>query len=223
MFESALMKMSRLCCLLGCLLALAISDYAQADEPSGILNEDGFQSIMPTKEASGWVKEVVRNEDGTIEGDGCYTKQAFANFILRFDFQLKPASNSGIGIRVFPGENAAFSGMEIQVLDDGHEQYKTIKEWQAHGSVYGIAPAKRGHLKPTGEWNTEEIMVNGRSVKVTLNGKVINEINLDQVAPNGASLDERPHPGLGRASGFISLCGHGGGVKFRNMRVMRLP
>ena len=37
----------------------------------------------------------------------------------------------------------AYAGMEFQILDDVHPKYKNIKEYQAHGSVYGIAPAKR--------------------------------------------------------------------------------
>ena len=111
--------------------------------------------------------------------------------------------------------------MEIQILDDGHEQYKGIQPYQAHGSVYGIAPAKRGHLKPVGEWNSEEVICRGRQVTVNLNGTKIVDVNLDE-ASTPATIDKREHPGLKRTSGHLGFCGHGARVEFANLRVKRL-
>jgi hypothetical protein len=51
--------------------------------------------------------------------------------------------------------------------------YANLKPYQYHGSVYGVLPAKRGFLKPTGEWNQEEIVLQGSKIKVALNGTVI--------------------------------------------------
>jgi hypothetical protein len=36
-----------------------------------------------------------------------------------------------------------------------------------------VAPAKRGFLKPVGEWNQQEVYVCGTHVKVILNGETI--------------------------------------------------
>jgi hypothetical protein len=72
--------------------------------------------------------------------------------------------------------------MEVQVLDDGHEKYKGwLKDWQRHGSVYGIAASdgSTAALRPAGEWNDEEIVVDGRRIKVTLNGRAILDVDLD--------------------------------------------
>ena len=69
--------------------------------------------------------------------------------------------------------DAAYVGMEIQVLDSEHPVYRDLHEYQYHGSVYGVIPARRGFLKPTGEWNMEEIVADGNRIKVTLNGEVI--------------------------------------------------
>ena len=44
-----------------------------------------------------------------------------------------------------------------------------IQPWQHNGSVYGCVAAKPGSLKPVGEWNTEEIVVDHRHIKVTVN------------------------------------------------------
>jgi 2-methylaconitate cis-trans-isomerase PrpF len=50
-----------------------------------------------------------------------------------------------------------------------------------------FAPAKRGYLLPTGEWNKEEIMLKGSTIKVTLNGTVINEVDIKEATKNGHS------------------------------------
>jgi hypothetical protein len=85
-----------------------------------------------------------------------------------------------------------------------------------------MVPAKRGHLKPVGQWNTEEIVCNGRHVKVTLNGVVIVDANLDEIAL--PTMDGRDHPGLNYKQGHIGLHAHGHGAKvmFRNIRVKEL-
>jgi hypothetical protein len=111
--------------------------------------------------------------------------------------------------------------MESQILDDTADQYKNLKPYQYHGSIYGVVPAKRGHLKPVGEWNTQEIALNGRDVKITLNGTVIVDANLDE-ASNPKTLDGNPHPGLKNPKGHIGFLGHGTKVEFRNIRLKDL-
>src|SRR3546814_17158910 len=60
-----------------------------------------------------------------------------------------------------------------------------------YGSVYGVIPAKRGFLKPVGEWNMEEIWIKGNKIKVTLNGAVIVEGDLAEASKNGTRSEER--------------------------------
>ena len=49
----------------------------------------------------------------------------------------------GVGIRAPLEGDAAYQGMEIQILDDGHERYKgKIKSEQHHGSIYDVIPAR---------------------------------------------------------------------------------
>ena len=79
------------------------------------------------------------------------------------------------------------------------------------------APA--GALKPAGTWNTEEIMADGRHIKVTLNGMVIVDANLDDVKDEAIL---RKHPGLARTGGRIGFLGHGSRVEFRNLKVKEL-
>jgi len=123
-----------------------------------------------------WVGDTsgYRLEGGNIvvhpEGHGAgnlYTKDEYSDFIYRFEFKLTPGANNGIGIRAPLEGDAAYDGMEIQVLDNDADIYKNLQVYQYHGSVYGVIPAKRGFLKPLGEWNEEEIAIQGNKIKVT--------------------------------------------------------
>lgn len=192
--------------------------------------EPGFSPIFNGKDLNDWtlVKPTGPGylvKDGVIfcpadGGGNLFTKQEFANFILRFEFKLTPGANNGIGIRAPLTGDVAYSGMEIQVLDDGDKKYQPwLQPWQYHGSIYNVVPAKQCCRKPVGEWNQEEIVANGRNIKVTLNGTVIVDANLDDVKDPEIL---KKHPGLARPSGHIGLLGHGSEVEFRNMRVKEI-
>ncbi|MFB2121525.1 DUF1080 domain-containing protein [Parapedobacter sp. 2B3] len=192
---------------------------------------EGFQVLFDGNNLDAWTGNTTAyhvSEEGTLaiyptkgSGGNLYTKEEFADFIYRFDFRLTPGANNGIGIRAPMEGDAAYGGMEIQVLDNGADMYKNLAEYQYHGSVYGVIPAKRGYLKPVGEWNTEEIRIQGNKIKVTLNGTVIVDGDLAEASKNG-TLDKKDHPGLKRTSGHIGFLGHGSEVHFRNIRVKRL-
>ena len=141
--------------------------------------------------------------------------------MLRFEFQLTEGANNGIGIRTPLEGDAAYVGMEIQVLDNEAPIYSQLEKYQYHGSVYGVIAAKRGFLKPVGEWNTEEIWIKGDDIRVTLNGTVITEGNIAEASKNG-TLDHRDHPGLQNKKGHIGFLGHGSEVRFRNIRIREL-
>lgn len=193
--------------------------------------EDGFEILFDGTSLNEWIgntADYIISEENTLavypkEGSGgnLYTKEEFSDFIFRFAFRLTPGANNGIGIRTPMEGDAAYVGMEIQVLDDTADIYKNLIDYQYHGSVYGIIPAKRGHLKPVGEWNEEEIYIKGNHIRVTLNGVVIVDGNLAEATKNG-TLDGLSHPGLSNMSGHIGFLGHGSEVHFKNIRIKRL-
>ena len=192
--------------------------------------KEGFTSLFDGTQMNDWVgnKSGYLLKDGFIEvnpeakgGGNLYTKEEYSDFIYRFEFQLTPGANNGIGIHAPLEGDAAYVGMEIQVLDNEADMYKNLKPYQYHGSVYGIVPAKRGFLKPLGEWNEEEIMIQGTKIKVTLNGTVITEADLKDAAKNG-TMDHNEHPGLKNTTGHIGFLGHGDVVRFKNMRIKTL-
>lgn len=167
-------------------------------------------------------------EDGCIVmhptqsfGGNLYTKDEFGDFIYRFEFQLTPAANNGVGIRTPMEGDAAYMGMEVQILDCEHPVYKDITPLQHHGSVYGILPAMKHACNPVGEWNTEEIMAQGDRIRVTVNGVVVVDGNIRDAVRNGTP-DGQEHPGLFNKKGHIAFLGHGSEVKFRNIRIKEL-
>lgn len=175
-------------------------------------------SLFNGKDLTGWKGEGYVVEDGAItctpKGRNLMTVKEYSNYVLEFDFKLPPGGNNGLGIH-YPGKgNPAQTGMEIQVLDNTHPKYKNLKPYQFHGGIYFLKAAKRGHLKPVGEWNREKVTVNGSLVTVELNGTVINEANLDELAKAHPK-----HQGVKRRSGHIAFCGHGDRVQFKNIRV----
>lgn len=165
-----------------------------------------------------------------------YTLKEYRNFVLRFEFCfLRPGVNNGVGIRTPMGVDAAYEGMcECQILDHDADIYAGwLRDYQVHGSVYGVIPAKRLVHKPLGEWSTEEIRVEGDRIKVTVNGEVIVDGDIRKackghnVAPDGSSTnpytaDHRNHPGMFNKKGYVSFCGHGEGLKIRNVRILDL-
>lgn len=164
-----------------------------------------------------------------------YTNKEYRNFVYRFEFCfLREGVNNGVGVRTPMGVDAAYNGMcEVQILDHDAPMYANLREYQVHGSVYGVIPAKRIVHKPLGEWSTEEIRVEGNHIKVTVNGEVIVDGDVSKackghnVAPDGGkenpyTVDHKNHPGMFNKTGYISFCGHGEGLKLRNVRVLDL-
>jgi len=62
-----------------------------------------------------------------IKGGNLYTKEEFDNFVYRFEFLLTPGANNGIGVRAPLEGDAAYVGMEIQVLDNEADKYKSLE------------------------------------------------------------------------------------------------
>jgi len=192
--------------------------------------EPGFQQLFNGKSLKGWtlvggkgpgyvVKDgiLVCPADG---GGNLFTEKEYSNFIFRFEFRLTAGANNGVGIRAPLEGDAAYKGMEIQILDNTAPQYAHLRPGQYQGSIYDVVPAKRGFLKPVGEWNQEEIRAEGRHIRVTLNGTIIVDANLAAITDPEVL---KKHPGLARTSGHIGFLGHGTHVEFRNIRVKQLP
>jgi hypothetical protein len=192
------------------------------------LTDLDYKPLFNGDDLAGWIGDTkgYAVEDGALVcpqngGGNLYTEGEFSDFSFCFDFKLSSGGNNGVGIRTPTKGDAAYVGMEIQILDDSADRYKSIQPWQAHGSIYGVVPAKRGFLKSVGEWNHEEIIARGRQITVILNGTVIVDADIDK-ASQPKTVDGKPHPGLANPAGHIGFLGHGARIEFRNMRIKEL-
>ena len=147
--------------------------------------------------------------------------RSFTDFVARVEFRLPPGGDGGLVIR-YPGrENPAHSSMcEIQVLDDTAPQFAGLDPRQYCGSAFGLVAARRGHLRPAGEWNFEEVTVKGSTIKVELNGAVILDTDLSLVRE---FMDNDPHPGKDRRSGYFGVTDEGSSVEYRRIEIRELP
>jgi len=208
------------------------NDPAASDVRS---EESGFVPMFNGKDIAGWEYGTDRHgmagKGYAVNGDvvSCtkedggvlYTDKDYSDFVLRFAFKLTPHANNGIGIRVpYDEGNPSYMGMELQVLDDSDPAYAHLHATQYHGSVYDGVPAIRGHEKPLGEWNEEQITAEGSKITVTLNGFKILDTDLKDVTDPHVLAK---HPGVRRTSGRIALLGHGEVVEFKDMRIKTLP
>jgi hypothetical protein len=196
--------------------------------------ESGFTVLFDGSNMDSWTEDSKAYviEDGTMavrpgkggEGGGgnIFTKEQYEDFIFRFEFKLTEGANNGLGIRAPISGDVAYSGMELQILDNTADVYKDLKCYQYHGSVYGVIPALRGYLKPTGEWNMQEVVADGNHIRVTLNGHVIVDGDIGIYIENQRTIDGREHPGLGNKKGHIGFLGHGHVLWFRNISVKEL-
>jgi arylsulfatase A-like enzyme len=197
-----------------------------------------FTDLFNGHDLDGWVAEshadseshpdgrpVWSARDGELVCDGRgfgflrYAREPFADFTLRLEFQLqKPAGrrscNSGIGLRTVAFDERrsqatrpSIRGYELQLLDEAEAAPST----HACGALYRYVAPREHALGPSGDWNTLEVAMIGPRIRVTLNDRVIHDVDQFEV------LAIRSKP----LSGFIALQNHGGPARFRNLRVRR--
>ena len=119
--------------------------------------KQGFEVLFDGSNMDKWVgsKTSYMLKDGVIEvnptggsGGNLYTAEEYADFEFRFEFQLTPGANNGLGIRAPLTGDAAYVGMELQILDNDAPVYAKLNPYQYHGSVYGVLPSKSNPVHP---------------------------------------------------------------------------
>ena len=204
-------------------LALILATAATAAEP-------GFHALFNGKNLDGWMLVGGKGRGYVVEngilvcpadgGGNLLTERQFDNFVLRFEFRMEPGGNNGVGIRTPKQGDAAYVGMEIQILDHKDARYAgKLRPAQHHGSVYDVIPASKDNLKPAGEWNSEEITANGPRIEVRLNGELITNGDLSTITDPEVLAK---HPGIRRPIGHLGFLGHGTRVEFRNIQIKEI-
>jgi hypothetical protein len=201
-----------------CLILLAVVPAMAA--------EDGFTSLFNGKDLTGWKAsehpETFSVMDGAIVAHGprshCFYigdfhQHSFKNFELRVDVLTRPKANGGVYIDTeyqetgWPGK-----GFEVQV----NNTYPT--DPLLTGSLYQVADNTREVAKDN-EWFTEDIFVQGDSITVKVNDKVVAQWTQP---PGWAGTKDFPNRRIG--AGTIALQAHDPGsiVYYKNIRIKPL-
>jgi serine/threonine protein kinase len=204
----------------------------QANEAAlaGPAKAEGFTPLFNGKDLAGW-KRFGGQEDTWAAADGILfrnnrgggwlmTEKVYSDFELQLEFKVPRGGNSGVALRSPLEGDPAYTGMEIQILDDEYPDYRSWKDWQKTGAIYGVVASSKQPTRPVGQWNSYRIVCQGRQVTLELNGERILEANLDDYM--GMTADGKAHPGLLRDKGHIGLQDHTGRVEFRNIRIRTL-
>jgi hypothetical protein len=189
---------------------------------------DGFKAVFDGRSTEGWAGAVdaVEPKDNPLvwragKGGVLYWNEEFADFQARLMFKVPPNGNNGLAIR-YPGEgDTAYVGMcELQIIDENYSKSK-LDPRQMHGSAYGMVAAAQGYQRPLGEWNFQEVTVQGSKIVVELNGTVILDTDLAKVDPTTV-MANKAHPGKDRAKGYFGFAGHTDPVAFKDIRLKKL-
>ncbi len=228
-------------------LPMLVSMFESSADPSktGLVElgsqakQQGWNALLGSESMDAWsaegpsdryqVRGGVLSFQDVGEGGHLLTKEDFQDFCLRVDFRTAKMANSGLFLRAArDGSNPAFSGCEVQILDDFHWEEVTgtkLEPWQFTGGLYGaLPPAERGALLPIGDWNSYEVLYRGSRLAVVLNGRLLYDVDTLALSPHsGDPFAKRA------ATGFIGLQHHGSKgaseepmVAFRNIFVQRL-
>ncbi len=212
-------------------------------------SNDGYQALFNGEDLEGWhiygqtgedyngwtVQQGVLVYDPSLRTSpasaNLVTDQVFESFELSFDWMIAENGNSGIFWAVVESdayEHPYQTGPEIQILDDGWEEYVTERgDINRAGSLYNLMAPSKVVSKHAGEWNSYVLHINHKKNQgwLNFNGERVLEFPVhgeewEELIANSGFKDWE---GFGLAkSGHISLQDHGGKVAFRNIKIKEL-
>jgi hypothetical protein len=178
------------------------------------------KELFNGRDLSGWVPMhggEWKVEDGAIigrngtnwstnpekSGSWLRTEKEYTDFVLELEYAINEKGNSGVFIRSGLEKNPAFTGHEMQILDDhGREPKKS-----STGALYDVVAATKNMSKPAGEWNQVRITCQGRRIQINLNGEDIIDYQTDRLVRGYLGLQNHDHHAV---------------VKFRQIRMTEL-
>ena len=185
------------------------------------------ESLLNGKDLAGW-RAIVKDGDAQAEDEFSITttgvlalrgrhegylrtEKSYGDLVLSFEWRFPKngkMTGSGSGVLLGLGEEDGWlsHGFEVQIASRNcgdlwvYDGYRF--DGQATEGRFGRVQKMVGAEKPIGEWNTYEVRCEGRRIRITLNGKVVNEATSD-----------RP------ISGKIGLISQGTEIEFRDFRL----
>lgn len=175
------------------------------------------KELFNGRDLTGWVKMhggEWKVEDGVIvgrkgvewttnpekSGSWLRTEKEYSDFVLELEFAINEKGNAGVFLRSAIEKNPAFSGHEMQILDDHGKEPKVYTT----GALYDVVAASKNMSKPAGQWNKARIVCTGKRIQINLNGEDIIDYQTDRLT-----------------RGYIGLQNHDDHavVKFRHIRL----
>ena len=186
----------------------------------------GFVRLFNGKDLTGW-KAIGREDawqvqDGLLtcvagrSGGWLRTDKTYKDFVVRYEYKTAPKANNGFFFRAALEGNPAFSGYEIQVIDD-HGKPADI---HGSGSVYGAIKPSSNPVKPAGEWNKAQIRLQGMKIVIHLNGQKI--VDADMSDPEISDKAQARKLTERVKEGYFGLQNYGNFVQYRNLAVEEL-
>ena len=211
------MKPMLLCALVSTTL-FASTGPVLADEV-----EAGFTPLCDGKTFDGWKPAEVNKETWKIEDGAFVTRgktchlfyvgdlQPFKNFDLKVEVKTDHNANGGIYFHTkYQAEGWPRGGFECQVNN-------THTDWIRTGSLYGLVNLAASPALDN-VWYTQEIIVQGNSVTVLIDGLKVLQYNEPPGAQAGKDFERK------LSQGTFALQAHDPGsvVRYKNIRVKRL-
>jgi hypothetical protein len=210
---------------------VAFKDIALIDL-SGTAESAGFQPLFNDHDLTGWRvdrggADTWRVENGVLVGVGSgdwrkttflLSERDYADFNLRFEFQLPRNTDSGVIFRATPGEDHIELNLRSFNDPPGTHPKTGALHWSTSGrGVDYLPPDRPAALKLSGAWNEMVIDLRGGSLRISINDRDVLTTELGSLAKLPKAL-----PGLARRSGRIGFQAHTGTVRFRNIRIKTL-
>ena len=160
-------------------------------------------------------------------GGDIITDVPYKNFILKFDFRIFKASNSGVKYFVQKGTNTGIGseiGCEFQVLDDEHhpDAKLGVNGNRRLGALYDLIPAPEDKPFVMRAFNQGMIVVCGNHVEHWLNGVKLLEYERGNQMWNAlvAYSKYKVWPNFGNfETGHILLQDHGDEAWYKNVKI----
>lgn len=182
--------------------------------------EKAATALFDGKSLAGWVKMHGGEwsvEEGIIigrngkdwstnpekSGSWLRSEKEYGDFVFEFEYAINAKGNSGVFFRSGLEKNPAFTGHEVQILDDHGREPKKFTT----GSLYDVVAPSKNMSKPAGEWNSVKIEAKGKRIQVWLNG--------ERVLDHESDRQQR---------GYLGLQNHDDHavVKFRDLKIREL-
>ena len=213
------------------LLAPSLVDAADADGFTRLFPEDGapqgwtaraWNDVKnPPAQPTQWLVKDGILHGGEPRGSWLMSEKEYSDFVLEFEFKLGERGNSGCALRAPMNGDPAFDGIELQMADFRYNPQ--AKDSELTGGLYRAIAPKKQVYKPT-EWNKYQVTLKGATMKVVLNGELIQDLNLDEHneevkrhdGNSAPPIKDRPRKGH---IGFQELSRGDGHAQIRNARI----